>query len=217
MQSLWAADSSADMSVSIHWLGRVSYAHALYRQEQLHAARCRGEKGDSMLLLEHDPVYTIGRTRDRSSLRDVASLPHPVVEVNRGGQATYHGPGQLVGYPILDLRIHGGDVRTYLRKLENMLIDALAAMDVAANRRAGLTGVWVENRKIASIGVGVKFWVSMHGFALNVCGDLSPFQSITPCGIAGVQMTSVAIEAKRAVNVRDAADIVGQAFTAAFG
>ncbi len=204
------------MSVPIHWLGHVSYTNALDRQEQLHAARCRGETGDSMLLLEHEPVYTIGRTRNHSSLGDIASLAHPVVEVNRGGQATYHGPGQLVGYPILDLRSHGGDVRAYLRKLENMLIDALAALGVAANRREGLTGVWVDDRKIASIGVGVKFWVSMHGFALNVSGDLSPFQSITPCGIAGVHMTSVAIEAGRAFSVLDAAHVVSRSFSAAF-
>ena len=205
------------MSVLIQWLGRVSYTKALQTQEQLHSARCRGEAEDFLLLLEHEPVYTIGRTRDRSSLRDIVSLPHPVVEVNRGGQATYHGPGQLMGYPILDLRSYGGDVRAYLRKLEDMLIDALAVMDVAANRRKGLTGVWVEDRKIASIGVGVKFWVSMHGFALNVRGDLSPFGFITPCGIAGVQMTNIAIEADRAITVRHAAQVVSRSFAAAFG
>ena len=205
------------MSVLIQWLGRVSYTKALHTQEQLHSARCRGKTEDSLLLLEHEPVYTIGRTRDRSSLRDIVSLPHPVVEVNRGGKATYHGPGQLVGYPILNLRSYGGDVQTYLRKLEDMLVNALAAMDVTANRRNGLTGVWVEDRKIASIGVGVKFWVSMHGFALNVCGDLSPFEFITPCGIAGVQMTSISIEADRAITVRHAAQVVSRSFAAAFG
>jgi len=205
------------MSVPIHWLGRVSYSDGLRWQEQLHSARCRGESGDSMLLLEHDPVYTIGRTRDHSSLRDITSLPHPVVEVNRGGQATYHGPGQLMGYPILDLRRHGGDLKVYLRKLEGMLIEALAALDVAATRREGLTGVWVEERKIASIGVGLRSWVSMHGFALNVCGDLSPFQSITPCGISGVRMTSIAIETNRAITVQDAVPVVTRLFDGIFG
>lgn len=170
-----------------------------------------------MLLLEHDPVYTIGRTRDHSSLRDITSLPHPVVEVNRGGQATYHGPGQLMGYPILDLRRHGGDLKVYLRKLEGMLIEALTALDVAATRREGLTGVWVEERKIASIGVGLRSWVSMHGFALNVCGDLSPFQSITPCGISGVRMTSIAIETNRAITVQDAVPVVTRLFDGIFG
>jgi lipoyl(octanoyl) transferase len=205
------------MNVTIEWLGRVAYAEALERQEQMHAARCRGEIGDSMLLLEHEPVYTIGRTRDHSSLRDVTSLPHPIVEVNRGGQATYHGPGQLIGYPILDLRRHGGDVRVYLRTLEDVLIGALAAFSITATRREGLTGVWVEDRKIASIGVGVRFWVSMHGFALNVCGDLSPFESITPCGIAGVQMTNIAIEANREFTVRDATNVVSRSFLSIFG
>jgi lipoyl(octanoyl) transferase len=118
-------------------------------------------------------------------------LPHPHFEINRGGQATYHGPGQLVGYFLIDLHRYGQDLHRYLRWIEALLIELLAQYDISAAARAGLTGVWVEQRKIASIGVGVRHWITMHGFALNVNGDLSPFDQITPCGIADVAMTSI--------------------------
>jgi lipoyl(octanoyl) transferase len=146
---------------------------------------------DQILLLEHEPVYTIGRTPDQSSLGDPATLPHPLVKINRGGQATYHGPGQLVGYPVIDLKNYGQDLHKYLRAIEESLISTLGQYHVFAQRREGLTGVWVGVKKIASIGVGVRQWISMHGFALNVGHDLSGFESITPCGIAGVEMTSI--------------------------
>ncbi len=123
-----------------------------------------------------------------------SSLPHPLFPINRGGQATYHGPGQLIGYPIIDLRNYGQDLHRYLRWLEALLVETLAEVGIAATTRSGLTGVWVEDRKIASIGVGVRHWITMHGFALNVCGDLSPFDQIVPCGIANVTMTSIARE-----------------------
>lgn len=184
--------NSAAPRLRSRWLGRVGYEEALAIQEELVARKVRDTTiADQVLLLEHEPVYTIGRTPDQSSLRDAAALPHPVVKINRGGQATYHGPGQLVGYPVIHLRSYGQDLHKYLRVLEEALIAALAEFSVPAQRREGLTGVWVEDRKIASIGVGVRHWVAMHGFALNVSGDLSPFESITPCGIAGVQMTSI--------------------------
>lgn len=178
-------------SYDFQWLGRIPYADALQRQEQLVGQRRRGEIGDTILLLEHEPVYTIGRTRDRSSLEKASSLPHPVVETNRGGQATYHGPGQLVGYPILDLKALGQDLHAYLRALEQAIIDLAAVYTVAAERREGLTGVWVGPRKLASLGVGVRHWVSMHGFALNVSADLDGFEAIVPCGIRDVEMTSL--------------------------
>ncbi len=141
------------------WLGRLNFQEALAWQEELVAKKRENRNAaDELLLLEHEPVYTIGRTPDQSSLVDAAHLPHPLFAINRGGQATYHGPGQLIGYP---------------------------------KTRPGLTGVWIENRKIASIGVGVRYWVTMHGFALNVCGDLTPFDRIIPCGIQNVTMTSI--------------------------
>ena len=184
----------------------MDYAHALALQEKIVAQkRDDGALQDELLLLEHEPVYTIGRTPDRSSLLGAAHLPHPLFSINRGGQATYHGPGQLMGYPIIDLRRCGQDLHKYLRWLEQLLIEFLAQYDIAASRRESLTGVWVQNRKIASIGVGVRHWITMHGFALNVCGDLSPFHHIVPCGINNVAMTSIEKETKRAFTVAEVA------------
>jgi lipoyl(octanoyl) transferase len=179
-------------SLPVRWLGRLAFADALALQEDLVAKkRLDRSLGDELLLLEHEPVYTIGRTPDQSSLRGVAHLPHPLFPINRGGQATYHGPGQLIGYPIIDLRECGQDIHRYLRWIEALLIETVAEVGIAATTRPGLTGVWVEDRKIASIGVGVRHWITMHGFALNVCGDLAPFDQIVPCGIANVTITSI--------------------------
>jgi lipoyl(octanoyl) transferase len=191
------------ISLETRHLGRITFDDALALQSELVAERRDGKIGDTLLLLEHEPVYTIGRTRDRSSLGDTASLPHPLVEINRGGQATYHGPGQLVGYPILDLRIYGKDLHTYLRALEEMLAATCADFGVEARSRDGLTGVWVESRKLASIGVGVRHWISMHGFAINIASDLSGFDSITPCGIQDVTMTSVSKESGREITIAE--------------
>lgn len=190
-------DSDDVKDYAFEWLGRVSYDGALTRQEDLVQKRRNDEIGDTILLLEHQPVYTIGRTRDRSSLEKTDHLPHPVVETNRGGKATYHGPGQLIGYPILDLNRHGRDLHAYLRTLEQALLDYAHSLDIPAHRRDGLTGVWVGPRKLASLGVGVRHWISMHGFALNVGSDLSGFQSIVPCGIADVEMSSLSREIAR--------------------
>jgi lipoyl(octanoyl) transferase len=184
----------------------MGFAPALALQEKI-VAQKRDDASfeDQLLLLEHEPVYTIGRTPDRSSLLGAAHLPHPLFSINRGGQATYHGPGQLMGYPIIDLRRCGQDLHKYLRWLEQLLIDLLAKYDIASQQRESLTGVWVENRKIASIGVGVRHWITMHGFALNVCGDLSPFDHIVPCGINNVAITSMEKETKKSFTVAEVA------------
>lgn len=187
------------------WLGRISYPDGLEMQNALVEQRQKGEIGDTVLLLEHEPVYTIGRTRDRTSLGNTENLPFPVFEINRGGQATFHGPGQLVGYLILDLTQYGKDLHTYLRQIERFLIDFASEFGMNAISRDGLTGVWVENRKLASIGVGVRKWVSMHGFGLNVSSDLSGYAAITPCGISDVVMTSIEIESKKTLTVEQAA------------
>jgi lipoyl(octanoyl) transferase len=193
----------------IHLPELIRYADGLRLQEQAVEAVLDGTGGELVYLLEHRPVYTIGRLRDQSSLRDPGALPHPVVETNRGGQATYHGPGQLVGYPILDLTHRGKDLHEHLRSIEEALIRACATFGVTATRRDGLTGVWVEHRKLASIGVGVRRWVSMHGFALNVRNDcLPPFLAITPCGIDGVTMTSLEQETGTAVTIAAAVTAV---------
>jgi lipoyl(octanoyl) transferase len=203
------------VDLHVRWLGRTEFARALALQEEIVLAKrddCSVE--DQLLLLEHEPVYTIGRTPDRSSLSahsaaerirrgelSATHLPYPLFVINRGGQATYHGPGQLIGYPIIDLHRCGQDLHKYLRWLEQLLIDLLAEYGIAAFRRASLTGVWVDDRKIASIGVGVRHWITMHGFALNVCGDLSPFNHIVPCGISNVAMTSMEKETEKGFSV----------------
>lgn len=180
----------------------VSYVDGLAMQENAVTSILAGEIGDTIFLLEHEPVFTIGRLRDRSSLSSVSSLPHPVYETNRGGQATYHGPGQLVGYPILNLNTRGRDLHLHLRLIEDALIAACADLGISAGRREGMTGVWVENRKLASIGVGVRKWISMHGFAINVTPQsLPPFLSITPCGLEGVGMTCLEAEAAEPINM----------------
>jgi lipoyl(octanoyl) transferase len=201
-----AQSSGVAGDLRISWMGRVNFADALALQEDI-VARKREEPdaADEILLLEHEPVYTIGRTPDKSSLLGAAHLPHPIFAINRGGQATYHGPGQLMGYPIVDLRRCGQDLHRYLRWLEQTLIDFLASYGISGTQREGLTGVWVGNRKIASIGVGVRHWITMHGFALNVCGDLGPFAQIIPCGISNATMTSIEKETGKPFSVADAA------------
>jgi lipoyl(octanoyl) transferase len=140
---------------------------------------------DVLLLAEHPPVYTLGQGADPEFLKFTPNehMP-PVIRVERGGEVTYHGPGQLVGYPILNLRRHQPDLHWYLRQLEELLIQTLASFDIPAEREAGLTGVWVKGYKVAAIGIKVSRWITMHGFALNVCPDLAGFQPIVPCGIA---------------------------------
>lgn len=177
-------------------LGRREYGGVLELQRSLVRRRLAGELDtDLVLLVEHEPVVTLGRgTRSSSLPLPAAELSRRgvgVFEVERGGDVTYHGPGQLVGYPILDLERHRPDVHWYLRQLEAALIGALGRLGVPAGRHTGLTGVWTRGRKIASIGVHVKRWVTLHGFALNVTTDLSAFDLIVPCGIPGVVMTSV--------------------------
>lgn len=180
-------------------LGRRPYADVLALQRDLCRARADGRTTDDLLLLvEHDPVVTLGR----GTL--ATSLPVPpdalrargieVHEVERGGDVTWHGPGQLVGYPIVDLSSLRPDLHWYLRSLEDALIDGLESLGIPANRNPGYTGVWTAGRKIASIGVHVKRWVTLHGFALNVSNRLDGFEAIVPCGIHGVVMTSVADE-----------------------
>jgi lipoyl(octanoyl) transferase len=198
--------------ISARWLGRVSYEEGLELQESLHSAKVAGDPGNHLLLLEHEPVYTMGRSSDESSLREESILPHPVHRTNRGGQATYHGPGQLVGYPVLDLSLFGRDLHDYLRFLEEVLIILLSRHGIAGGRREGKTGVWVGERKIASLGVGVRKWISMHGFAINICGDLSAFNHITPCGLPGVSMTSMEAEGASVVNVESCAREVAEIF-----
>ncbi len=189
--------------LATRWLGRVPYAEALELQNKCVEARRSGASGDVLLLLEHPSVITLGRRGDETHLlRPAAELARDGIEVHRvtrGGDVTFHGPGQLVGYLILDLEERGTpDVHAYLREIEAGLIESLDALGVAAAARPGLTGVFMQNslppRKIASIGVGLRGWVSFHGFALNVSLDPADFAPIVPCGLRGIAMTSVARE-----------------------
>lgn len=186
----------------VHDLGKQSYGPILELQRSLAQRRIAGELEDDVLLLvEHEPVVTLGRgTRPESLPLTASALARKgveVYEVERGGDVTFHGPGQLVGYPILDLRAHREDLHWYLRSLETALIAGLDTLGISAGTMAGLTGVWTRGRKIASIGIHVKQWITYHGFALNVSTDLTYFDLIVPCGIQDVVMTSVAMESGR--------------------
>ncbi len=189
-------------AIRIEDLGRRPYAEVLELQRELRRRRIEGALDEDVLLLvEHPPVITLGRGTRPSSLpiapTELERRGVEVFEVERGGDVTFHGPGQLVGYPILDLRGHRQDLHWYLRRLEDVLIQALGRLGIEADRNPGLTGVWTAGRKIASIGIHVKQWVTLHGFALNVTTDLDPFDLIVPCGIRQVVMTSVAEELLR--------------------
>ena len=187
------ARASHESRPSCRWLGRVEYGAALALQEEI--LRDRGASGDTVLLLEHDPVYTTGRGGSPENLPVAGAVPGvPVYRIGRGGDATYHGPGQLVGYPLVDLRRRGGDVHAFLRSLEHAIVRTLAGFGIRGFVWSGRTGVWVDEedpRKIASIGIGVRRGITCHGFALNVALDLSPFDAIVPCATPGVRMTSI--------------------------
>jgi lipoate-protein ligase B len=177
----------------------MSYGEALEYQRAVARARISGEIAEDVLLLvEHPPVVTLGRaSKERHLLASAAQLASrgiELFEVERGGDVTFHGPGQLVGYPIVDLKRHRRDLHWYLRTLEALLIDALGTFGIQGERNVGYTGVWTRGRKIASIGVHARDWVTWHGFALNVSTDLSYFDVMVPCGIEAVTMTSMSRE-----------------------
>jgi len=199
--------------------GTVPYQEALDWQRQLAEDRIAGRlPHDVLLLLEHPPVVTLGRNSHAKHLLQRSGID--VFEVERGGDVTFHGPGQLVGYPILDLKDYRQDLHWYLRTLEQALMDALGLLAIPAERNPGFTGVWTRGRKIASIGIHVKQWVTWHGFALNVTTDLAHFDRMVPCGIQGVVMTTVERETgsgKREGLWQASVDAVVQGFDQAFG
>jgi len=174
--------------------GLVPYSVAWEQQRSLVAERVKdGSLDDVLLLLEHPPVYTLGHGASLEFLKfDPSQVNFEVHRVERGGEVTYHCPGQLVGYPILNLRHYQQDLHWYLRQLEEVLIQLLALYGLKGDRVAGMTGVWLEGRKVAAIGIKVSRWITMHGFALNVCPDLTGFERIVPCGIADKPVGSLA-------------------------
>lgn len=203
-------------------LGRMPYAQALELQRNVARDRISGViPQDVLLLVEHPPVVTLGRSSKENNLMAspafLAEHGIELFEVERGGDVTFHGPGQLVGYPIIDLKRHRQDLHWYLRQLEQALINALAKYGIAGERNSGYTGVWTAGRKIVSIGVHARDWVTWHGFALNVTTDLSYFDLIVPCGISGVVMTSISEETGAAeISSEDVASTVSNAFAEAF-
>lgn len=201
-------------------LGIVPYADALELQRKLHAQRVAGAIPDTLLLLEHPPVITLGKAFHPEHLRYAREFYaqqgielHPT---DRGGDVTCHDPGQLVGYPIFDVSLHGRDLHKFLRDIEQAIIDALREFSVEAHREAGYTGVWIGDAKIAAIGVKVTKWVSMHGFALNVNNDLRLFQTIVPCGITDRPVTSLQQALGRAVPMERVKNAVARAFEQVF-
>ena len=208
------------MTAQLVNLGLVDYREALELQRSLAVEVADGTRADTVLLLEHPPTVTLGRRTEDGEVHIPAGAAVDVVEVDRGGKSTYHAPGQLVCYPILDLTRHGQDVRRYCRQLEDALMRTTAAFDIASTRIDGLTGVWLESppRKIASIGIHLTRWVSTHGYALNVDLDPAPFTDwITACGLDGYQFTTMARELGRELSVDDVRPAAAQALADVFG
>lgn len=201
-------------------LGIVPYRDAWDIQLRLHGEVADGRKPDTLLLVEHPHVYTLGRRgQEHDILVDTDALESLGIEVHhtdRGGEVTYHGPGQLVGYPILNLRRWGGGPLKYVRALERVLIETLAEFGVRAESEGRPTGVWVEERKIAAIGVKVSRRVTTHGFALNVCPDLSYFDHIVPCGMPDSRVTSLSLELGREVAIGEVTPVLVERFRAVF-
>jgi lipoyl(octanoyl) transferase len=203
-------------------VGRIGYTTGHALQRAVSQARIDGTiDRDVLLLVEHEPTITMGRGTKATSLplspETLRARGLTVAEIERGGDVTWHGPGQIVGYPILHLQDHRPDLHWYLRQLEEVLIRALGTLGITAERNPGLTGVWTHDRKIASIGIHVRHWVTTHGFALNVLNNLAAFDVIVPCGISGVTMTSVAKEFERQGRQPPSLDNVASALVVAMG
>jgi lipoyl(octanoyl) transferase len=202
-------------------LGTVDYAEAHRLQKDLQARRISGEIDDVVLLLEHPPVLTLGRSaKDRHVLAPREALEAQgisVHEVGRGGDVTYHGPGQLVAYPIIDLKPDRRDVRKYVWSLEETMIRTCADFGLSASRVSGLNGAWIDDRKVGAVGVRISRWVTMHGLALNANSDLSHFDLIVPCGIADKAVTSLSAELGRTVGVTDVVEPLARHLAALFG
>ena len=201
-------------------LGLTDYQDACRLQLKAHQARVEDLIGDALLVTEHLPVYTLGRTARAEHVGEVGARGAingiPVHASDRGGSVTYHGPGQLVGYPILKLRDYCAGPKAYIARLEETVIRALGELGVSSGRRSGMPGVWVADRKIAAVGVRISRGVTRHGFALNVANDLSPFSAIVPCGLAGCGVTSVAQETGSTVGFHRALKAVVRAFQEVF-
>lgn len=206
--------SRAISRVEARFVGKLGYREAHALQAALVEARIRGEIADQLLLLEHPPVFTLGRSAKTEHLLNVGSID--VVETGRGGDVTYHGPGQLVGYPIVDLNPDRRDVRKYIASLEETMIQIAARYGVRARRVEGLNGAWVGDRKIGAVGVRIRRWVTMHGFAINGTTRLEDFARIVPCGIQDKSVTSIELETGMVPSVRELADHAARIFASLY-
>jgi lipoyl(octanoyl) transferase len=197
--------------------GLVPYAVAWEQQRSLVAQRIQDPTVDDvLLLLEHPPVYTLGQGASLEFLKfDPNEVNTQLYRIERGGEVTYHCPGQLVGYPILNLRYYQQDLHWYLRQLEEVLIQVLAVLGLQGSRIPGMTGVWLEGRKVAAIGIKVSRWITMHGFALNVCPDLTGFERIVPCGIADKPVGSL-VQFRPDIQLEEMRQLVAAQFAAVF-
>jgi lipoate-protein ligase B len=217
----WQSICHSDGDVLLILPGRIGYEEGMKLQDELLEGRIKGVLPDTLILLEHDEAITIGRSGSeedilvsREMLREMGI---GLYFVNRGGKATYHGPGQIVGYPIMDISRFGSDIRRYVGMIEDFIILFLEGMGIEGRRIDGNIGVWVGDEKIASIGIGVKRWISFHGFSLNVDPDLSRFDLIRPCGMEGVRMTSISKLIGRGVSVWECIGGLRKAFEDVFG
>jgi len=206
--------------IEIRRLGLLPYGEALQLQEALVSRRQRGEIDDTLLLLQHTPVVTLGRSANRENVlfsrEALRARGVALFETGRGGDVTYHGPGQVIGYPIIDLSPDRRDVHRYVRDLEDVMIRTCADYSVAAQRIPGMSGCWVDEGKIGAIGVRIARWVTSHGFALNVATDLDAFDLIVPCGITDRSVTSLAAELGHEVQVPDVMDRLAADFATVF-
>lgn len=202
------------------WIGRVAYADGLKVQEEAVERLRRGEGDEQLFLLEHPHVFTLGRGADGANILatsdQLKERSIEVFETGRGGDVTYHGPGQLVGYPIVNLRPDRMDVHRYVRDIEEILIRSIADFGITGGRVPGLTGVWVGDEKIAAIGVRIARWITSHGFALNVNTDLDYFRLIIPCGITGKGVTSISRLVGKEMDMREVASVVAAHFACVF-
>ena len=209
------------ISLLISHIGRTRYADAWKLQQEVWTRRHSNDIQDILLLTEHEHVYTLGKSTDVNHLlaseEELITSGTDVFHIDRGGDITYHGPGQIVGYPIIDLNNYFLDIHRYLRSLEEVIIRALATYGIMAEREKGMTGVWVSNEKIAAIGVKVSRWVTMHGFALNVNTDLSKFDRIIPCGIFHKGVTSMQQKLGQKVSIEPVQRAIADSFGAVFG
>lgn len=207
-------------TLTVYSLGCIAYAEAHALQERMVEARKAGRLGDSLLLLEHPKVITLGRRADRTHIKWSGAVleerGYELHETGRGGDVTFHGPGQLVAYPIVDLKPDRQDVRRYVHDLEETMIHVCSDYGLNAARAAGMNGAWIGTRKVGAIGVRISEWVTMHGFALNVSTDLEAFAAIVPCGIADRDVTSLAAELGKAPPLAEVAERAAQHFAALF-